>query len=631
MAILKQKFVTIRAENRHLDEIASRLVHNDEYIAEEPSSSGKNVRRAVDSAQVNPCASLKERLKALEAQLDKLCDKPIKDERSQEGRTFSHSELEAFIDNSTRKLSELTHTCESVKRAVDEDKKILEQLGHLKGVDIPLEELFNFDFFKLRLGYIPTEKYEKIKLYVRNTKSVIFTPFSEEKDYVWGTYIVFAKQEDEVDNALATLGFKRVHISGRVKGKPEEAYVTFSKELAEIEDGYADTKKELDEYVSKVKREIPAFSDELGKMSEMFELKRKIVMTDETFCVYGWMPERSLSALKESLAEFDAEITEQSPEEAELEPPVILKNPSIFKPFESFVNMYGTPAYNEIDPTVFFALTYSFFFGLMFGDIGQGAVLLVAGLAIYLWKRINLAGIIAFVGAFSIAGGFLYGSVFGNEEIIHGLFVPSKNISTTLFGAVAIGVVMIIICAILNIINGIKQKNIGKYLLSPNGLVGVVFYVCALVLALAMFDMLSNNLPTTALVTIAVVCAVLLFVREPLEKLIERKRDWLPKNIGASFAENFFELFEVILSYVTNTISFIRIGAFALSHAGMMTVVYLLAETASGGHNPLILVIGNLVVIGVEGMVVCIQVLRLEFYELFSRYYMGTGRTVKKK
>ena len=139
----------------------------------------------------------------------------------------------------------------------------------------------------------------------------------------------------------------------------------------------------------------------------------------------------------------------------------------------------------------------------------------------------------------------------------------------------------------------------------------------------------SSIVPIGVLTAVIVVCTVLLFVREPLSKLLEKRRDWLPSNIGESVAENFFELFEVVLSYVTNTISFIRIGAFALSHAGMMTVVYLLASTPTG-YNPVILVIGNLVVIGVEGLIVGIQVLRLEFYELFSRFYSGDGRSAKQ-
>lgn len=92
------------------------------------------------------------------------------------------------------------------------------------------------------------------------------------------------------------------------------------------------------------------------------------------------------------------------------------------------------------------------------------------------------------------------------------------------------------------------------------------------------------------------------------------------------FIENFFELFDIILSYVTNTMSFLRVGGFILSHAGMMAVVMTLTEVAGAGASPIILVVGNAFVMVMEGLIVGIQVLRLEFYEMFSRYFQGDGK-----
>ena len=93
------------------------------------------------------------------------------------------------------------------------------------------------------------------------------------------------------------------------------------------------------------------------------------------------------------------------------------------------------------------------------------------------------------------------------------------------------------------------------------------------------------------------------------------------------FIQTFFELFEVLLSYFSNTLSFVRIGAFAVSHAAMMEVVLMLAGVEQGGSpNWIVVVLGNLFVMGMEGLIVGIQVLRLEYYEFFSRFYKGTGR-----
>ena len=93
--------------------------------------------------------------------------------------------------------------------------------------------------------------------------------------------------------------------------------------------------------------------------------------------------------------------------------------------------------------------------------------------------------------------------------------------------------------------------------------------------------------------------------------------------------QSFFELFEVLLSFFSNTLSFVRVGAFAVSHAAMMEVVLMLGGVESGNPNWLVIILGNLFVCGMEGLIVGIQVLRLEYYELFSRFYRGTGREFK--
>ena len=122
------------------------------------------------------------------------------------------------------------------------------------------------------------------------------------------------------------------------------------------------------------------------------------------------------------------------------------------------------------------------------------------------------------------------------------------------------------------------------------------------------------------------VCLMLIMFKEPLENLLKKRKKLVPGKWSDYILENFFELFETVLSFVTNTISYIRLGAFALSHVGMMSVVFLLAQGSAGTQNPVIVVIGNIFVVGFEGMIVCIQALRLEFYEMFSRFYTGDGR-----
>lgn len=119
---------------------------------------------------------------------------------------------------------------------------------------------------------------------------------------------------------------------------------------------------------------------------------------------------------------------------------------------------------------------------------------------------------------------------------------------------------------------------------------------------------------------------LLIFFKEPLTALVEKKAEVMPKQKGMFLVQGIFEMFEVLLSYFSNTLSFVRIGAFAVSHAAMMEVVLMLAGVENGNPNWIIVVLGNLFVCGMEGLIVGIQVLRLEYYEIFSRFYKGTGR-----
>ena len=109
------------------------------------------------------------------------------------------------------------------------------------------------------------------------------------------------------------------------------------------------------------------------------------------------------------------------------------------------------------------------------------------------------------------------------------------------------------------------------------------------------------------------------------EQILEKKK----AKTTTPFVEKIFEIIEMLLSFLSNTISFLRLAAFAINHAGLCMAVYILANMISGAGNIAIAIIGNAIVIVLEGLIVAIQVLRLEYYELFSRFYSGDGRPYK--
>jgi V/A-type H+-transporting ATPase subunit I len=428
-----------------------------------------------------------------------------------------------------------------------------------------------------------------------------------------------------------------VKLPDAYEGTPEESFNSIMAKITEINN-------ELNVIYAEIKTRLGDIADQLELahhtvtvLSKNFDVRKMAACTrdkgksDVFYIICGWIPENeSVALLKE--AEKDTLVycvCDDGQTDPDKKPPTKLKNLKIFKPFEMFIKMYGLPAYNEIDPTSFVAITYSIIFGIMFGDVGQGLCIVIGGALIYKIKKMNLAAIISLAGVFSVIFGFLYGSVFGFEDWIKPLWLsPRENVMTVLFTAVGFGVLLIIIAMLINIINGIRARDWGKVLFDTNGVAGLLFYGAMIASVLLIFT--GHSLPGAIILIIFYgIPLSLIFFKEPLTHLIEKRSKLFPEHKGMFFVETAFEIFEVLLSYVTNTISFLRVGAFALSHAAMMGVVMLLAGAESGSPNIIVLVLGNIFVSGMEGLIVGIQVLRLEYYEMFSRFYKGSGKEFK--
>lgn len=543
------------------------------------------------------------------------------------------NQTDQYLKNLSDRLSEFENEYYSLSSERDElsdmlreDEQILGQLNHLKNANVDLDKIFACEFFRFRFGYMPRDSYDNLSAYTADIDDMFFYASSVEKREVWGFYVTPHTKAARIDSLFESLHFERIRISERAHGTPESAIAEMNADMESSREKLDIANKKLCEFAKKFKNEFLSDYSILVRSDRACELRRKAVISRDGFTLSGYIDRKKSESFKKEL-EISKSVkctVEPAKERGGIMPPTKLKNPGFLGGFEDFVKMYGLPSYNEIDPTPIVAFTYFLFFGMMFGDVGQGAVIILVGALMWFLKKLSLGKVLMCVGVSSIGFGCFYGSVFGMEDLIKG-FNPSENISTVLFAAVAIGVVMIISVMAVNIINGIRQKNIEKVFFSQNGLPGLIMYVGAVILVLGMLGYIKTALPTGILVGLIVLTLLIIFLREPLTKLCEGHADVVPESKLDFILENFFELFEVILSYLTNTISFIRIGAFALSHVGMMSVVFLLAETAEG-YNPVILIIGNLFVIGFEGMIVCIQVLRLEFYELFGRFFDGNGR-----
>jgi V/A-type H+-transporting ATPase subunit I len=351
----------------------------------------------------------------------------------------------------------------------------------------------------------------------------------------------------------------------------------------------------------------------------------------------GWMPKKEAKKLR-VLTKDDPRITvlDEDPRESAkfLKTPTKLRNIPLFRPFEEFVKMYGTPSYEEIDPTPILSIFYILFFGLMFGDVGHGICIALIGLLFTALKKGGfLAKILTPIGLSATFFGFMYGTFFGFEGT-NGIISPiwftpmesAGSMNKILIITIIIGMLTVITSMVINIANGIKQKSVRKIIFSQNGIAGLVLYT-SILYGIYEYVMVPGDMKYfSVIVWLAIISLLAIFLQEPLFSLIRKisKKRGNGSEEHASIVEAIFEVIEVMLSLVTNTISFARIGAFTLSHAGIMSAIIMFMRTFPR-LAPIIAIIGNIFVIGFEGLIVGIQTLRLGYYEMFSRFYSGDG------
>ena len=627
--IEKMKFLSITGPKRDFDRIVNEYLTKYDIHLENALTELSTVHSLRPFVETNPYREQLEKSEELITLLDG------KDTIKQE--FIVPSEAAEIINNLYLKLADFDIEKKKLTSDLDHLDELLLQIEHFKSLEFDLKKLIDFKFIKFRFGKVPHEHYNKFIKYVYENLDTYFVECDRDREYIWGVYFAPSASVHRIDAIYSALHYERIFLPNSYEGSPQYSYSSIMERKAEIN-------KQLSEIAAKVKQILKENAQDLLLarstlllFSKNFDVRKLAAITKEKgnhevfFILCGWIEEKySQDFMRDIAQEANLYCTmSEDQEAATMKPPTKLRNPRLFRPFEMFIEMYGLPAYNEIDPTSFVAITYSLIFGIMFGDVGQGLILAIGGALLAKFKKIKLAAIISIAGVFSTIFGFVYGSVFGFEDILEPLWVsPMENVMTVLLTAVGFGVILILIAMFINIINGFKAKEYGKVFFDTNGFPGLVFYGATITCILLVAT--GYALPATIILVIFfAVPLLLMFFKEPLTHYIEKRSQIFPNNKGMFLVESFFELFEVLLSYVTNTISFLRVGAFALSHAAMMGVVMLLAGAHTDNPNIIALVLGNIFVVGMEGLIVAIQVLRLEYYEMFSRFYKGTGKEFK--
>ncbi len=631
--IEKMKFLSISGPKNDIDRVVDEYLSKYEIHLENTLSELKTVRDLRPFTEANPYRQEYQRAAELAALFPESAG-------FQPDPTMDAPKAASLIQELDRTLMDFNTAVREKQAELKAIEESLNEVLPFVGLNYNISQILKFRYIKYRFGRISREYYDKFSAFVYDTIDTILFPCHEDKNYVWLVYFVPQRLANKVDAIYASMHFERFYLQDEYTGTPTEACQVLRAQADSLQ-------KEIESLQNRISSEIQSRKSDLLKayarlstFTSNFDIRKMAACTKHekhTFYILcGWMAEKDAEKFR---AQVTADgnifcIVENNHTNLLNGPPTKMKNPWLFKPFEMFIQMYGLPAYNEIDPTVLIGITYSFLFGFMFGDAGQGLCLLAGGFLLYRAKKMSLAAIISCCGFFSTIFGLLFGSIFGFEEIIEPLWLrPAQamtnlpfigKLNTVFIVAVAMGMGIILLTMILNIINAYKAHEPVESWFDTNGIAGFVFYA-SLVITVILY-MTGKSLPATfVLAVMFLIPLALIFLKEPLTAVVEKKAERIEGGKGMFVVQGFFEMFEVLLSYFSNTLSFVRVGAFAVSHAAMMEVVLMLAGVESGNPNWLVVVLGNLFVCGMEGLIVGIQVLRLEYYELFSRFYRGTG------
>ncbi|MBN2391219.1 MAG: hypothetical protein JXR84_10865, partial [Anaerolineae bacterium] len=528
------------------------------------------------------------------------------------------------------------HELEAAQRRLTQLQKYIGQLTPIADLDVDLGTLRDLHYSFVMLGSMPIANIERLESSLEHIPFILITLRQEGH---LATVVLFGLQQDA---AVLNRAARSAYLNPLIT--PEDYRGTPAQAIAALQAGIERTRQHIAEYEREIahlhEMRIRHLRQLLWRVRASHALAHTIAgynHLQHAYLVTGWVPAAAHARLEQEIATVSRAVIIET-----LEPrqedighiPASLKNPPLFSGFQGLVTTYGQPNYDELDPTPIMALTFPLVFGLMFGDVGHGLLLLLVGLLLASRKikaLQNTAGfgvVVALCGASAMFFGALYGSIFGFEDVLRAVwFRPLEEITNVLLFAIVVGALLISAGMIYNMVNAALGRRWGYLLFNRNGLAGLVFYWSLLGIGARAFGA-PLPIPGGVLAILAVIGGIGLTFAEFFERLVEHHRPLFEENVGTYVALAFFELFETLISLFSNTLSYVRMGAFAVAHGALSLVVFIIAEVIGARGSVgywIVVILGNLFVIGFEGMIVGIQTLRLEYYELFSKFFSGGG------
>ncbi|MEA3227403.1 MAG: V-type ATPase 116kDa subunit family protein [Planctomycetota bacterium] len=510
-------------------------------------------------------------------------------------------------------------------------------------------------FISMQIGKLPALNVKQLEDGLKDLPSLNIS-MGQENEMAHHLLISMKRDNEAINKILANAGWTRVELPGELRSVKKDVFKGLSTKLEKLAAEQRKVEQKVKELVKKEEKHITEVWINL-RVNELFQkIQANFKSSSRTVIFTGWLPSSKKEKLTRKIKQACEDRCYLEWNEAGSKGvigddiPVRFNNPKTLAPFQMLVRNFGVPKYGTIDPTPFVMPLYLAMFGLMFGDAGQGFVLAILGiLGVSSWKKneakqglCNLAWLVIWCGCSSMLFGALFGSYFGKGLLpplwfnFHGIIAghsSGSSMVSDVFDILSItiyfGISVIFLGLFFNWINIIREKKWMELVFDKGGILGGWIYAGGIYIASFMISHGYKEFPPGLVLFLLVgLPSLLLFVKEPYHYFKHESGE--KPNLAFAFI-NFLmewvvELLEIFSGYLSNTLSFMRVAGIGIAHACLMTSFFTLAGMTSGIGSILILILGNMLVISLEGLTAGIQALRLNYYEFFTKFFHGTGK-----
>lgn len=601
-----------------------------------------------------------QRCRALRDRLGRVMDllEVAEAERVPAGSRISVEETDTLVRLLESQVSSQSEQLAELAQALADTEDILSELAPYRDVRAPLSRLAESAFLDLRAGRATPMQLAEIRSAMPD--GVLLIPLGQDVaapgEPAELMVVSSRRRRFAAETVLNECGFEEKQVPPYREETPAAVYAR------------AEGKKNaLQERIAELRRLLRGIgrrhADELGRAARALAVQLKLLEAQQNFgttwataVISGWVPAAQVDELRRAVMEVtggQAVVEIREPDAEDIEGgrvPSHVVQSRFLAPFQKLVHGYGVASYTEIEPTLMFAVTFLLMFGIIFGDLGHGLCLLAVGLLTRKFARGAAARDVGYVIAVAGVAGMLFGtffqgSLFGKSLADLGFpltlgFEPIRfegegagapeHVVRYLVLAMALGVALISLGTIVNIVNRLRSGDYAGGLLGRFGLAGIIFYWGALGLATKLVVVGAGALDLWLAVLVIGLPLLVLVLHEPIYALLTHRRPLWGGSPLMGFFQGLIEAMEAVMVYLANTFSFLRVAAFALSHAALCFTVFVLQRLVNdlpGGFiwSAAVFIFGTAVIIALEGLIVAVQIMRLEYYEFFTKFFRGEG------